>query len=501
MALFPPLLSADRIRASAGSPETPFALVEIRRGAARLAACDARARDLGLAPGMTLSDARARVPELAAPPHDPAADLRWLGALADFCGRYTPMVALDPEGALLLDITGCAHLLGGERALARDAVARLAGLGLGVRPGLAGTPEAARALARFGHGGARGEAEAIARLPVAALGLGPEAETALIRAGLRSIGDLAARPTAPVTARFGAEATARLDRLLGREESRITPRRPPPPLSFVRSFAEPIGRVADALAALSGLAGEAERALETRGLGGRRFEARFYRGDGRIRRVAVATGLPTRDPELVSRLIAARIEALADPLDPGFGFDALRLDVAATDPLLPEQIAAGPPEPGSRERAVAELVGQLSARFGAARVRRFLPRDSHVPERAALSLPALEAEAAAPPWPAPAEPGPPARPFALLARPEPVAVVTEPPDGAPARFLWRGATHDLARREGPERIAAEWWAAPGDLAETRDYYRVEDSRGRRFWLYRLAAADRAPRWFLHGFFA
>lgn len=470
---------------------------------------------------MTLADARARVPELAALPHDAEADLRWLEDIADLCDRYSPMVAADLAQGLTLDITGCGHLFGGEREMARDAIASLAALGLGVRPGLADTPEAARALARFGYGGARSEAEAIRRLPTAALRLDPEAETALIRAGLRRIGDLADRPTAPLTARFGAEATARLDRLLGRASSRITPRRPPPALSFARSFAEPIGRVADALAALASLAGEAERELIRRGLGGRTFEARFYRGDGQIRRVAIETGLPTRDPALVLRLIGARIEALSDPIDPGFGFDALRLDVLRTDPLRPAQILAGEPDAAGRGRAmtetVAELVGQLSARFGAERVRRFLPRDSHVPERAARSLPALD-DASAPwskpesmpgsrsesmPWSMPTGSDPPLRPFELLGRPEPVVVVTEPPNGMPLRLLWRGATHDLTRREGPERIAAEWWNAPGDIAETRDYYRVEDTEGRRFWIYRAAPPDRngQPRWFLHGFFA
>lgn len=472
---------------------------------------------------MTLADARARVPELAALPHDPEADLRWLEDIADTCGRYSPMVAADAVHGLILDITGCGHLFGGEREMARDATARLAALGLGVRPALAGTPEAARALARFGYGGARSEAEAIRRLPIASLGLDPEAETALIRAGTRRIGDLADRPTAPLTARFGAEATARLDRLLGRASSRITPRRPPPALSFARSFAEPIGRVADALAILRALAREAETELARRGMGGRRFEASLYRGDGQIRRLVVGAGLPTRDPAQVIRLIGARIEALADPIDPGFGFDAIRLDVSSVDPLHPSQITGedGARDPAERTRAVAELVSQLSARFGAERVRRFLPRDSHLPERAARSLPALNAPpphrsppggpppGAPPPdrlgtiWPAPAETGPPLRPFELLGRPEPVVVITEPPDGMPLRLLWRGTTHDLTRREGPERIAAEWWTAPDDTAEIRDYYRVEDTEGRRFWIYRAAPPDRSgqPRWFLHGFFA
>ncbi|PZQ46894.1 MAG: nucleotidyltransferase [Rhodovulum sulfidophilum] len=493
-------MPSDRIRRNAGSPETPFALVEKRRGATRLAACDARALRLGLAPGLSLADARARVPELAALPHDPAADLRWLGAIADFCDRYSPMVALDPPDGLTLDITGCAHLFGSEAEMARETEARLGALGLATRAARAATPEAAWALARY----SREETEAaIPRLPIAALRLDPEAEVALTRAGLRTIGALAARPTAPLTARFGAAVTARLDRLLGREASRITPRRPVPELVRDRRFAEPIGRVSDALAVIDALTRDAAAELARRGMGGRRFEAAFYRGDGDIRRIAVETGAPCRDPALVARLFATRIEALADPLDPGFGFDAIRLAIPRLDPLAARQIGLDGAEPG--EPAVAELVDRLSARFGVERLRRFAPRDSHLPERAARSQPAI-APAAAEAWPLPGDSTPPLRPLGLLARPEPITVTVESPDGAPRVFHWAGQRHAIARREGPERIAAEWWRAPGDIAPQRDYYRVEDEGGRRFWIYRESPAEPEgaappPRWFLHGFFA
>jgi protein ImuB len=444
------------------------------------------------------------VPDLAALPHDPAADLRWLARIADFCDRYSPMVALDPPDGVTLDITGCAHLHGGEADMARDAAARLDAFGLATRPARAGTPEAAWALARLSE--TAGE-EMIPRLPVAALRLDPEAERALIRAGLRTIGDLAARPTAPLTARFGAAATARLDRLLGRATSRITPRRPPPELVFGQSFAEPIGRVADALGVLAALAREAAADLDRRGMGGRRFEAALYRGDGQIRRVAIETGAPCRDPALVARLFATRIEALADPIDPGFGFDAIRLEIPRLDPLRATQVALDGAEAAGP--ALSELVDRLSARFGAERLRRFLPRDSHVPERAARSRPAIEpapGTGTPDPWPLPRAPDPALRPLGILARPEPIAVTVEGPDGAPRGFLWAGRDHAIRLREGPERIAAEWWTAPGDIAIPRDYYRVEDEGGRRFWIYRETPPDRSgaagpPRWFMHGFFA
>jgi protein ImuB len=77
------------------------------------------------------------------------------------------------------------------------------------------------------------------------------------------------------------------------------------------------------------------------------------------------------------------------------------------------------------------------------------------------------------------------------------------PDGPPIRFRWRRVLHAVIRADGPERIAPEWWRTPEGTA-TRDYYRVEDENGRRFWLYRDGLYDRetgTPRWFLHGLFA
>lgn len=505
LALFFPFLSADRATAARAAPaEAPFACIAPKGGALHLAALDPRAGALGLVPGMTLADARARVPELEAVPHDPDADRRLLRRLASGCGRYTPMAAMDAPDALILDISGCAHLFGGETALAADAEARMARQGFACRAALAGTPEAALALARFRTWPAGCEPADLHRLPVAALRLEPAAEAALRRAGLHTIGDLARRPTAPLSARFGKEAAATLDRLLGRADSRITPLRPPPALRFVRRFAEPIAYVEQALAAMTELAGEARRAMEARGAGGRRFVAHFFRSDGAVRALAVRTGLPTRDPALLDRLLREKLAGIADPLDPGFGFDSIALHVPDLEPMAPAQ-----PEMdgrGGTGDGLARLIERLSARLGRGRIRRFLPVDSHVPERRARAVPALDAAAPAA-WSAdnpdrrPDEP--PARPIHLLEPPDPVEVMAEVPDGPPLRFRWRRALHEVTRHEGPERIAPLWWEAGGDARPTRDYYRVEDQDGRRFWIFRdgLYSERTAPRWYMHGLFA
>ena len=486
----------------AAPDSAPLALVERQQGAVRLVSCDPQAAALGLAPGLSLADARARTPDLRVEPAEPDTDLRRLERIADACERYTPMVAPDHPHGLVLDISGCAHLFGGEEALAAEVTGAMRRWTGHLRLGLAGSPEAARALARFGRGSAINETAALQRLPVAALELDPEAEAALRRAGLKTIADLEGRPHGPLAARFGADAIARLDRMFGRADSRIAPRRPPPELWFERRFAEPVTRADDALAAIGTLAAEAGRRLEERGQGGRHFAALLFRSDGAVTDLRVESGLPLRDPVRIMQLFDEQVGALADPIDPGFGFDMIRLAIPRVEPLAALQLELSG---GSvKAESVSALVDRLSARLGRDRIQRFGPRDRHIPEQAVLALPAIECPQPRP-WPAP-EPGePPLRPIHLFDPPQPVEVIAEVPDGPPRRFRWRRTLHEVTRCEGPERIAAQWWrGSPGAPGLTRDYYRLEDSRGRRFWLFRhgLYGEERAdPRWYIHGLFA
>lgn len=491
-----------RERPFAAPFDAPLALIEPHRGALRLAACDAAARSLGLTTRMTLADARARVPELVVMDTDPAADRHWLERIADACDRFTPLVEAEPPDGLILDMTGCLHLFDGEAGLIAAVERAMRRWASQLRLAFAGTSEGARALARFQSAPARDEAAALRRLPVAALELDDEAERDLRRAGLKMIGDLADRPPAPLAARFGADLIDRLNRLLGRSDSRITPRRALPALMLERRFAEPIATADTAMAVIGDLANEAVRMLEERHRGGRRFVARLYRSDGHVIDLSVESGLPLRDPVRIQRLFEERVGALADPIDPGFGFDMIRLTVLRDEPLAAAQLTLEGGE--AKEEAVAMLIDRLSTRIGRQRVRRFVSRDSHLPEEASLTLPAIElAHPAA--WPEP-EPGePPLRPIHLFDPPQLVEVIAGLPDGPPQHFCWRRILHEVARAEGPERIGAEWWLrAPGDPGLTRDYYRVEDVRGRRFWLFRhgIYADGRAdPRWYVHGLFA
>jgi protein ImuB len=501
LALFFPFLPAERwLRTAPRPPDAPLVFAEKQRGAMRLASVDAAALAVGLRPGMPLADARAQVGELAVVPHDPVLDQDWLDRLAQGCARYSPLVALDAPDGLILDIAGADHLHDGEAGLVADVEMRLARLGMTLRHALGPTADAARALARYQTRPAPDEGQAIRRLPVAALELEAEATTALVRAGLKTIGDLASRPMSNIAARFGADAAMALRRLLGDAPSPLAPRQTPPPVFAERRFAESVASTSYAMEILAELAGEAIETLAERGKGGRLFRATFFRSDGLARDIAIETGQPTRDAALILRLFAERIDALRDPIDPGFGFDMIRLAVPRIEALAASQLKL---EGGAgRTAALDELADRLAPRLGRGRVRQYSPADTHIPEQAQLELPAIDAPPPQP-WPAPAPGEPPLRPFWLFDPPQPIEVIAEVPDGPPHRFRWRRATHAVRRYEGPERIAAEWWRRRDNAGLTRDYYRVEDDRGRRFWLFRHGLYDEKPdpRWYIHGVFA
>jgi protein ImuB len=508
-------LPTDRVAKSRdpSASSSPLTIYGRRGNAEVLTAVDEAAERLGLSPGLALAQARAMHPAIEAVAEDAQADIALLERIADWCLRYTPLVACDPPHGLLLDITGCAHLYGGEEALACDLGRRLEAAGLAFRTAIAGTIGAAWAAARHGKPGrhACGEERALlAPLPVTALRLDAATVAALARVGLKRIGDIIDLPRSPLTARFGADLLRQLDRALGREHEPLTPRLPVAPYVAEQRFPEPIAREENVLASVMRLAGRLKIALERRGDGARRLELTLFRTDGALRRIAAGTSRPLRAPADIRALFTERLAALSDALDPGFGFDMARLSVAVAEPCPPEQIGIGSAEDSA---ALDRLADRLSARLGARRVCRLIAQDSHIPEVAAASVPAQTAGADTG-WEAfrrhrtDADLAP--RPLRLLLRPEPIEAVAEVPDGPPLRFRWRRALHEVISAEGPERIEGVWWSEDarhpvGNL--TRDYFRVEDNTGLRFWLFRaglyrdLVPGGDAPAWFLHGMFA
>ena len=502
-------LSTDRWRIEtphrAAPPEAPLALVAKVKGALRLRAVDARALALGLVPGMALADARAREPALTVADMDEAADRHWLALMARHCQRWTPLVTTAPPDGITLDIAGVEHLFGGEAGLIAEVEADFCAAGMALRLAAAATSEGAQALARHAASPGKDEQAAIGALPVAALGLEAEATVALRRAGLQTVRDVMVRPAASIAARFGSGAVTALRRLTGEARAPIDPLPAPDPLRFTRRFAEPLGDQTAIAHHFLNLMAEAVRALGERGMGGRCFALTLWRSDGAKHRLDIETGQPTRDPALVLRLFDERIASLADPLAPGFGYDQLTLTVAAAEPLGVSQGALD--GNAASEAVLAELVDRLSTRLGPASLRRLVPHNSHIPEQAQLALPAVTLRTPQR-WPAPPAGEPPLRPLFLFDPPQPVEVIAEVPDGPPHRFRWRRKLHEVHLYEGPERIAAEWWRReggehPGQGGLTRDYFRIEDARGRRFWIFRHGLYDEKPqpKWYLHGLFA
>jgi protein ImuB len=506
-------LSTDRIERRLSAPaDGPRVVVASIEQAQRIVALNDAAARLRLRPGMALADARAMYPALPVAEADPEADLGLLAAIADWCDRYTPLVGLDLPDGLVLDITGCAHLFGGEAALARDLLVRLAHQGIQARLAVADTVGCAWGMARHGESSIvpRGGAErAMLPLPVAALRIDPEIAAGLATMGLPRVADIAARPRAPLAARFGEALIRRLDQAFGRVDEPISPRLPVPSAMAEKRFPEPIALEADVLGTIEYLAHELGRVLERRGEGARLVQVALFRTDGAVHRLEIGTGAPLREAARVRKLFEDRLAALGDACDPGFGYDMVRLCALMTERCDPVQTGlAG----GDDSKELAHLVDRLGARFGLRRVSRQVAQDTHIPEFAVAAVPAHAARGAAA-CSAQAEEIPaqeslsPTRPLRLFERPEPVDAVAEVPDGPPVRFRWRQVLHEVAQAEGPERIAMQWWRDAAGRALTRDYFRVESRAGARVWLYREGLYGREiepperPRWYLHGLFA
>jgi protein ImuB len=502
---------------SASNPVKPFdepnIVVARQNNALQIFALDDAAAHLGLAAGLPLANARAICPEVQVYDVDEAADAAALNAIAEWCDRFTPLVAIDPPYGLFLDITGCAHLFGGEAAMMNLVCGVLTAQGFVVSAAIAGTAVCARTLTRHVHGRVVREGEeacTVRPLAVSALGADIAVVTGLRRAGLKTIGEVADRGRHEITARFGSRFTAILEQALGQGDTPISPRQPLPDYIVEKRFAEPVATEAVISTTLSGLSVRLVAAMAKQGKGARRLEARFFRTDGVVRAITLDTGQPVIKGEMIDRLFRERLEALSDPLDPGFGFDLIRLSASRTEVVVQQQRDLDANIHDNDE--LVALIDRIAARIGGKRVVVHLPQDTHIPERAVLAVSAQHhlAIAAQAIWPVRIESEPPLRPLRLFERPEQIKVIAQVPDGPPARFVWRRASHTVVRTEGPERVAMEWWRAESAML-TRDYFRVEDEEGLRFWLYRDGLYDREieqqegnpvqPNWFMHGLFA
>jgi protein ImuB len=509
-----PNLAVERwAKSSDYPPEAPIVLTVEGTHGPIIHAVTKAAADRGAKTGARLTDARALDPALVALPADPEGDAVLVQRLAKWAGRWSPLVEVDGADALRLDVSGVAHLFGGEAALVRDIERCFARIGVTARIAIAPTAAAAWAFSHFGGG-------ELAPLHVSALRLDADTIRTLERLGLKTVGALMDVPRLALARRFrGAEnVVAALDRMLGRTPEPLTAAPTDPLPRALLKLEEPATHPEAPGQALDRLIPGLVQQLQERHLGVRRLSLTGYRVDGSLAIAAVATAIPTREPKHLQRLLAEKAAAL----DPEFGFDAFTLTAEWTETLDAAQDSLVE-EPGG-ESELARLVDRLTVKLGPRAVRRPQRHESHLPERASGWVAAVQSspsslgegdrsKSGGGVWRRPlhhASHGSPPRassgrnrPQRLLDRPEAIDVIYATPEGMPRRFVWRRAVHDIARVEGPERIAPEWWRQPSS-ARLRDYYRVEDATGRRFWIYRegLVGDGRGgvPNWFVHGLF-
>ncbi|MBU1333619.1 MAG: DNA polymerase Y family protein [Alphaproteobacteria bacterium] len=533
LVLFLPTWPTDCLKRLDRQLKGPLVLYERIKGGLRLAAVDAEARQAGLSVGQNLADARAMVPDLVVREIDRPLLEAVFADFADWHSNASPLVAVMSHasafGDLVLDITGVAHLFGGERAMLRLLLTRLRDIGYTVAGAIAPTIGAAWAVSHFARSQVVEPADLetiLDTLPVNALRLSETQIAGLNQMGLKTIGQLRPRERKPLQARFGLSLLERLDQALGLLEERMMPRLPIAERYAERRFVDPIGLMDDVLMTAHDLAIQLAIRLEAEGLGGQAFHLFLYRVDHKVMSLSVNSARLTRDPEHITKLFSNRSERLEGEYDAGFGIDMIRLAVSSMGELDAVQLGAFASQDGTED--LDQLHDRISSRLGTLAVLRTQFVQSHVPERAARLVPALAHVPTASVRP----PLDLVRPLRLLPRPELVAINAEVPDGLPASMIWRRVGYRLVKASGPERLGAEWWRSgqrlqlvpphvpkrpePGEKPEqppyipdlvlldpdgmTRDYYNAEDAEGRRFWIYREGLYGET-RWYLHGFFA
>lgn len=449
----------------------------------------------GLVVGMELAKAQAMMPDLDVRPFTPERDAGDLDTLAAWALlRYSPIVAADPPDGLVLDITGCAHLHEGEIGLMNDLLEYLRRSGISARVAIADSWGAAHAVARYGRGNtivaAGTSRNSVQDLPVAALRLGDDIVYDLNLLGFETIGELVNQPRAPLVHRFGIRLGLCLDQALGDVVEPIVPVIVPNLIQVQRAFAEPIG-APETIARYTGkLTAQLCASLKDRALGARQLDLLFYRSDNRLEAIRIGTASPVRDVKRLTRLLCDRIETV----DPGLGIDRMTLTATLTEPFIVHQ--ADTQAPNVPE--LSGLIDILANRFGADSLYRVAPVESDVPERGLRRATPMTIVSNTwnQAWP---------RPSRLFPRVEPIETFALLPDHAPRQFTWRKTRYSVRHADGPERIFGEWWLRDSEVHTVRDYFRIEDTEGRRFWIFRSGDGEHANsgnfRWYLHGIFA
>jgi len=542
LSLWFPRMAAERVlRLEPALAEGPLVVVATYANAQSLSSLSGAASALGLRRGMGLSDARALCPDIVTRSAEPLRDAAFLTALRRWAGKFSPWVASEGEDALFIDISGCAHLFGGEEGVAATIEEECLALRLSHQIGIADTAGAAWAVARFAGQSAMAaragdaidqEARAtrsraakkrkwervaipvdtaatprivppgqtrrrLGPLPVAALRMNADAVATLTRLGLNTIADVAALPRGALARRIGLDALKRMDQALGAEPEPISPARPEIRFALRLSLPDPIGLEDDVAAAFERLTEPLCVRLKQAGQGARRIRLSVFRADGTCQHLELGLARPSWEAERLRPLIRLKLK----DIDAGYGIDVVRLEACQAEPLNPSQhkghVEAATEAKGRRAAGGSAefdaLLSRLGARVGLEAMTRLAPAESHLPEKAATVMAAAFA-GAMDGWPAPRTPRP-----MIMFRPEPVTGTAE---GTPPRqFRWRRRVFEAVDMRGPERITPEWWLDDPDWRSgPRDYWQVVTRTGDCLWLFEAHGKEISGGWFIHGDF-
>jgi Nucleotidyltransferase/DNA polymerase involved in DNA repair len=474
--------------------DTAFVLASPDHGRLVITAINPIAQHQGIETGMVVSDARAIFPSIKILDDDPKLAERLLKSIAKWCIRYTDAIAIDLPNGLILDVSGCAHLWGGEKNYIKDINTRLTNRGYDVRATMADSIGSAWAIAHYGNTSPIIESgkqmETLLPLPPSALRLNPEPVDRLMKLGLCKISLFINMPRVALRRRFGPGLILRLDQALGNEEEPIKTVQPIEPFRERLLCLEPIVTATGIEIALERLLDTVCLKLMQEGKGIRKAVFSCYRVDNKIEKIEIGTSRATHNKKHLFKLFEEKIQSI----EPALGIELFILEALKTEKLSPKQEKLWDSTSGLKAEAISELMDRLINRFGSAPIHRYMPDEHHWPERS--FKPAVDLhESIESSWIVDRP-----RPINLLPKPEPIEVTAPIPDYPPMNFRYKGTLHKISKADGPERIEPEWWIAEG---LHRDYYSVEDDEGGRYWLFRAGhyATEDPPRWYLHGFFA
>ena len=452
------------------------------------------AEQQGINKEMAVADARAIYPAIEVKDDIPDVAEKLLSRLAEWCIRFSPFVCINPPDGLILDVSGCPHLWGGDEPYLEEILKRIKSSGYDLRAAMADTIGLSIAWAKFGKGNIiikpGNNLEAILPLPTASLRVDPEIIVRLHKLGLWQIKDFIRMPRPSLRRRFGKDLLLKLDQTLGLVEEIIHPVQPLEPYQERLPCLELILTATGIEIALKRLLETLCDRLQKEGKGIRKANFKCYRIDGKLEQINIETTRASYNQIHLFKLFELNLSTI----EPAEGIELFVLDAPVVEDVssTQEKIWAGCT--GLENVGLAELLDRLAGKIGSKNIYRYLPDEHYWPERSMKKAFSLVEEPSTQ-WKLDRP-----RPIQLLSNPEPVEVTAPIPDYPPMLFRHKGKLHKIIRADGPERIEQEWWLADGDH---RDYYSVEDEEGNRYWLFRSGhySGKKSFQWFLHGYFA